>query len=130
METPESKQERISKAEEEIRRAAARIDPRTARMTWTYAQTLDPYGLGPDLPEEDWQVGREYFLADPEERVWVLVSDVRPHHLDIPDEEWDELMRAAAARDDSPDPLPMFHQYSTPEERREAWTQFRERREE
>src|SRR5262249_26066050 len=28
------------------------IDPETAEVEWTYAQTLDPYGDGLDLPEE------------------------------------------------------------------------------
>jgi hypothetical protein len=35
------------------RRAAGReIDPNSAEVTWCYAQTLDPYGVDPDLPEQ------------------------------------------------------------------------------
>src|SRR5438132_170649 len=41
------------------------IDPETAEVEWTYAQTLDPYGDGLDLPEEYQQVGREYFARSP-----------------------------------------------------------------
>jgi len=41
--------------------AGLKIDPETAEVEWTYAQTLDPYGVYPELPEEYWQVGREYF---------------------------------------------------------------------
>jgi hypothetical protein len=28
------------------------IDPEAAEVEWIYAQTLDPYGDDPDLPEE------------------------------------------------------------------------------
>jgi hypothetical protein len=119
--------ERIHRAEQEIREAARRIDPYTARMIWWYAQTLDPYGIEPDLPEEYQQVGREYFLEDPEGKWAVLVQDVRKLHPEISDGEWEKLMRAAARRDTSPDPFPMFHLYSTAEERREAWTRFESR---
>ena len=105
------KEEGIRLAEEEIRQAAKRIDPYTARMVWWYAQTLDPYGLGYDLSPEEEQVGREYFLADPKAEFAVLVSDVRALHPEISDEEWEELMRAAAERDDSLDPFPFFHRY-------------------
>lgn len=94
--------------EEKIEEAARRTDPRTARMVWWYAETLDPYGQGGLKPEEH-QVGREYFLVDPEAKFPVLVYDVHQLHPDIPDAEWNELMRAAAARDDSFDPLPFFH---------------------
>ena len=34
-----------------IRKEAGRkIDPETAEVDWIYAQTLDPYGVYPDLP--------------------------------------------------------------------------------
>ena len=49
-----------------IRKEAGRkIDPETAEVEWTYAQTLDPYGIYPELPEEWQQVGREYFARSP-----------------------------------------------------------------
>ena len=41
--------------------AGLTIDPETAEVCWIYAQTGDPYGVYPDLPEERQQVGREYF---------------------------------------------------------------------
>ena len=45
-----------------IRKAEAlKIDPDTAEVDWEYGQTLDPYGVYPELPEEYQQVGREYF---------------------------------------------------------------------
>ncbi|MGH2974076.1 MAG: hypothetical protein ACRDLL_04310 [Solirubrobacterales bacterium] len=71
---------------------------------------VDPYGQT-EVPDAYSCVGREYFLVEPEEKVPVLVSDVRRLHPQIPDAEWDELMRAAAARDDTFDPFPWLHAY-------------------
>ncbi len=51
--------------------AGLRIDPETAEVKWTYAYTLDPYGVY-DLAEEDRQVGREYFARSPGSDIWVL----------------------------------------------------------
>jgi len=60
-----------------IRRAAGlKIDPETAEVDWTYAQTLDPYGVVPDLPEECEQIGREYFARSPDSDIWVHFSDL------------------------------------------------------
>jgi hypothetical protein len=52
------------------------IDPESAEVEWTYAQTLDPYGDGLDLPEEYQQVGREYFARSPGSNVWVCFNDL------------------------------------------------------
>ena len=46
--------------------AGLKIDPETAEVMWTYAQTLDPYGVYPDLPVECDCVGREYLPVFPE----------------------------------------------------------------
>ena len=68
----------ISKAEydrrmEERRAAGLLIDPSTAEIDWTYAQTLDPYGDRlPLLPQAE-QVGREYFARAPGSDIWVCV---------------------------------------------------------
>jgi hypothetical protein len=56
--------------------AALEIDPKTAKVEWWYAQTLDPYGVNPDLPEEYRQVGREYFACSPGNDVWVWFGDL------------------------------------------------------
>ena len=56
--------------------AGLKIDPETAEVEWTYAQTLDPYGVYHDLPEEYWQVGREYFVRSPGSDVWVWFGDL------------------------------------------------------
>jgi hypothetical protein len=60
----------------ERRKAGLLIDPETAEVTWIYAQTLDPYGINPDLPEEYQQVGREYFARAPGSDVWVHFGDL------------------------------------------------------
>jgi hypothetical protein len=56
---------------------AGRIDPSTAEIWWIYAYTLDPYDEL-DLSDEERQVGREWFAADPDERVAVHVLDLDP----------------------------------------------------
>ena len=56
--------------------AGLKIDPETTEVEWTYAQTLDPYGVYPELPEECWQVGREYFARSPGSDVWVWFGDL------------------------------------------------------
>jgi hypothetical protein len=69
----------MTEAEEyrEIRRQAGlAIDPDTAEVTWWYAQTLDPYGLEPDLPEELQQIAREYFARSPGSDIWVWFGDL------------------------------------------------------
>lgn len=61
----------------EIRKeVGGKINSSTAEVFWTYAQTLDPYGVYPDLPEECWQVGREYFARSPESDIWVWFGDL------------------------------------------------------
>jgi hypothetical protein len=60
-----------------LRRAVGlNIDPETAEVEWIYAQTLDPYGDYPDLPEEHQQVGREYFARSPGSEVWIEFGDL------------------------------------------------------
>jgi hypothetical protein len=60
-----------------IRKEAGRkIDPETAEVMWAYAQTLDPYGVDPELPEELWQVGRAYFARSPKSDIWVWFGDL------------------------------------------------------
>jgi hypothetical protein len=53
-----------------------KINPETAEVDWGYALTLDPYGVGPELPEEYQQVGREYFARSPESDIWVWFGDL------------------------------------------------------
>jgi hypothetical protein len=71
----------------EIRKEAGpELDPETAEVTWSYAQTLDPYGVDPDLPEELHQVGRAYFTRSPGSDIWVWFGD-------LPDETRETLWR-------------------------------------
>jgi hypothetical protein len=58
------------------KQAGLQIDPETAEVEWTYAQTFVPYGLEPDLPEELEQVGRAYFARSPGSDVWVWFGDL------------------------------------------------------
>jgi hypothetical protein len=60
-----------------IRKAEAlKIDPDTAEVDWEYGQTLDPYGVYPELPDEFQQVGREYYARAPGSEVWVNFGDL------------------------------------------------------
>jgi len=70
--------------------AGLKIDPETAEVDWDYAQTLDPYGIDPDLPEELRQVGREYFARSPGSHIWV-------HFGDLPETTRAELWRRLSA---------------------------------
>ena len=63
--------------------AGLKIDPETAEVEWIYAQTLDPYGVYPELPEECQQVGREYFARSPGSDVWVNFGDLPEATLDV-----------------------------------------------
>jgi hypothetical protein len=64
--------------------AGLEIDPETAEVCWEYGQVMDPYGVHSDLPEECWQVGRQYFARSPGSDIWV-------HFHDLPDETRDAL---------------------------------------
>jgi len=54
----------------------AAIDPEIAEITWWWGQTLDPYGLDPDLPPEYQEVQRNYFARAPGSDVWVSFYDL------------------------------------------------------
>ena len=61
---------------DERKREALLIDPATAEVDWSFGQTLDPYGMIPDLPEELQQAGREYFARRPGSDIWVNFGDL------------------------------------------------------
>ena len=75
--------------------AGLKIDPATAEVDWSWEQTLDPYGICPDLSEKYQQTGREYFARAPGSDIWVLFDD-------LPDETeaalWDLLERRSHER--------------------------------
>jgi hypothetical protein len=56
--------------------AGLKIDPETAEVDWIYAQTFDPYGIDPNLPEEYWCIGRAYFARSPGSDIWVCFDDL------------------------------------------------------
>ena len=79
-----------------LRKAAGlAIDPETAEVEWSYAQTLDPYGDDPKLPEEYQQVGRAYFARSPKSDVWISFYD-------LPDATRDALWKKHKSRLVSP----------------------------
>jgi hypothetical protein len=51
--------------------AGLAIDPKTADVMWWHAQTLDPYGDLPRIPDGFDSVGREYFARAPGSDVWI-----------------------------------------------------------
>jgi hypothetical protein len=55
--------------------AGQKIDPETAEIDWTYAQTLDPSGVV-QLTAEECSVGREYFARSPGSDIWVWFGDL------------------------------------------------------
>ena len=62
---------------EALRKEVGRhIDPDTAEVDWVYAQVLDPFGDGRDLPEEFQQVGRDYFARSPGSNLWIWFHDL------------------------------------------------------
>jgi len=58
------------------KKAGLKIDPETAEVDWTYALTLDPYGVYRDVPDEYECVGREYFARPPGSDIWVNFGDL------------------------------------------------------
>jgi hypothetical protein len=60
-----------------LRRAVGlHIDPETAEVEWTYAEITDPYGDNPNLPMQEWVLGRAYFARSPESDVWIEFGDL------------------------------------------------------
>ncbi len=71
--------------------AGSKLDPETAEVMWKYGQTLDPYGVCPDLPGELQQVGREYFARSPGSDIWVWFGD-------LPDEVRERLWKVHSSK--------------------------------
>ena len=58
------------------KQAGLEIDPDTAEVMWTYAHTIDPYGVHTDLSDEEKQIGRIYFARSPGGEIWVDYGDL------------------------------------------------------
>jgi hypothetical protein len=56
--------------------AGRRIDLNNVEVTWCYAQVLDPYGVIPDLTDEEYCVGRSYLAHSPASDGWVSFYDL------------------------------------------------------
>ena len=65
------------------RKRVSRLIRKATEVEWRYAQTLDPYGVYPDLPEECQQVGREYFARSPGSDIWVHFHDLPEETRDV-----------------------------------------------
>lgn len=88
---------------------APRIDPDTAEVTWWYAETCDPYGIGWDMQEEIWRISRDYFARAPESDIWVWFGD-------LPDEVRDRLWEMHKRRLAFPAGLPLLGSKECPHE--------------
>jgi hypothetical protein len=73
------------------REAGRKIDPETAEIEWFHGQSLDPYHLGIEIPDEMWQIERHYFARAPGSDEWVDFGD-------LPDETREALWRRENAR--------------------------------
>jgi hypothetical protein len=58
------------------RKAGRKINPETAEIMWRYGYALDPYGIGPELPEACQQLQRNYFARSPGCDIWVFFYDL------------------------------------------------------
>ena len=67
--------EEIDQWLEDRKRAGKLIDPTTAKVTFHWAEVLDPYGVL-HVPEESSCVGRSYFARSPESDIWVSFYDL------------------------------------------------------
>lgn len=81
--------------------AAKNIDLTTCRLDWWYVDVSDIYGENPVAAHVEKNIGRCAFLSDPDEGTAVYERYVRSLHPEIPDDEWGELVTAAAARGDA-----------------------------
>jgi hypothetical protein len=78
------------------REAGLKIDPETAEIEWFHGQSLDPYELGIDIPEEMSQIERHYFARAPGSGEWVEFGE-------LPDETREAIWRREDARIDAAD---------------------------
>jgi hypothetical protein len=82
----------------EIRKKEALlIDPATAEYMWAYGQTMDPYGVEPDLPPYLQQVQRNHFYRRPGSDISVSIHDL-PEETAKALHERDEARRKEEAR--------------------------------
>jgi hypothetical protein len=75
---PKKEKQKIRRWLATCKRAAGKINPETAEVIWDYVETLDPYGIYPELPEALRQADREYFVRAPRSKVWVRFFDLPP----------------------------------------------------
>src|SRR5689334_19501452 len=64
------------------KKAGLEIDPKTAEVDWWFACVPDPYGVGPELPDEMKCVSLYYFARSPGSDIWVWFDDLPPATAD------------------------------------------------
>jgi hypothetical protein len=79
--------------------AAERIDPKACDRWPRWVDLQDVYGEDPD-PYRETNIGKWWFVSDPDGGPAVEEHQVRSLHPEISDREWRELMTAAARRSD------------------------------
>jgi len=62
--------------------AGGKIDIQICEIARWCVQTLDPYGVEPDLPEELQQFGLDLFVRSPDSGGWVSVHDLSQAKVD------------------------------------------------
>jgi hypothetical protein len=69
--------EECRKFEQECRVAGELIDPATAEMLWHWASVTDPYGVLDRRDEnEEYNIGRIYFLRESHNKTWICAYDL------------------------------------------------------
>src|SRR5262245_57972875 len=62
--------------------AGQNADIETCEVGKFYVQTMDPYGVDPNLPEELQQIGGLLFVCSPQSNGWICVYDLPPAKRD------------------------------------------------
>lgn len=58
------------------RQAGLELDPKKAEYSSCFGQTLDPYGIGPEMPPELFQTQRLWFVRSKGSDIWVEEADL------------------------------------------------------
>jgi len=59
-----------------VKEAGAKIDPATVERLWDYGSVIDPYGTGLVGPDDEDNIGRNYFVRAPGTKLWIHEDDL------------------------------------------------------
>ena len=82
--------------------AGLKIDPETAKVCCSHGYVVDPYGIYPDLTDEERCYGRMYFARSPDSDIWVCFRDLPDATVDALRQK--ETRGRASARQDVAQP--------------------------